>query len=66
MAPTVQEKSRHDLTNQLAIIHGFAEILLADAEADDPRRRDFQDIRAAAEAALELVARVYPDIPAAQ
>ena len=34
------DKSRHDFKNQLAIIRGFAEILLDEAAAGDPRRRD--------------------------
>jgi hypothetical protein len=54
------DKSRHDFKNQLAIILGFAEILLAEAEAGDPRRRDLEEIHKAAVAALDLLARVYP------
>ena len=33
------DKSRHDFKNQLAIIRGFAEILLDEAAVGDPRRR---------------------------
>ena len=54
------DKSRHDFKNQLAIILGFAEILLAEAAADDPRRRDLEEIHKAAGAALDLLARVFP------
>lgn len=54
------DSSRHDLRNQLAIIRGFSEILLADAADDDPRRGDFEEIHKAAVAALNLVARLYP------
>ena len=54
------DKSRHDFKNQLAIILGFAEILLAEAEAGDPRRRDLEEIHKDAVAALDLLARVYP------
>jgi signal transduction histidine kinase len=54
------DKSRHDFKNQLAIILGFAEILLAEAAAGDPRRRDLEEIHKAAVAALDLLARVFP------
>lgn len=47
---------RHDFKNQLAIIRGFAEILLAEAVTGDPRRSDFEAIRQAASAALDLLA----------
>jgi signal transduction histidine kinase len=55
------DKNRHDFKNQLAIIRGFAEILLDEAAADDPRRRDLEEIHKAAVAALALLTRVYPD-----
>ena len=54
------DKFRHDFKNQLAIITGFAEILLADTAADDPRRPDLEEIRKASVTALDLLARVYP------
>jgi hypothetical protein len=56
---TVDDKCRHDFKNQLAIILGFSEILLADAAAD-PRRRDLEEIHRAAVTALNLLARMYP------
>jgi signal transduction histidine kinase len=52
------DKTRHDFKNQLAIIQGFAELLLADAPADDPRRDDFAEISKAAMTALDLLARI--------
>lgn len=52
------DKVRHDFKNQLAIIRGFAEILLAEAAAADPRRRDLEEIHRAAVAALELLNRL--------
>ena len=58
---TDDDKSRHDFKNQLAIIRGFAEILLAEAAAADPRRRDLEEIHKAAVTALDLLARLYPD-----
>ena len=45
----------HTLRNQLAIILGYAELLLQDATEDDPRREDFEEILKAARAALQLV-----------
>jgi signal transduction histidine kinase len=54
------DKTRHDFKNQLAIIRGFAEILLAEAAEDDPRRRDLEEIYKAAVAALDLLAGMYP------
>jgi hypothetical protein len=55
------DSSRHDFKNQLAIIRGFAELLLAKAAADDPRRRDLEEIHKAALTALDLLARLYPE-----
>ena len=55
------DKNRHDFKNQLGIILGFSSVLLADAKAGDPRRGDFEEIHKAATAALDLLARLYPD-----
>jgi signal transduction histidine kinase len=55
------DENRHDFKNQLAIIRGFAEILIGEAAIDDPRRRDLEEIHKAAVTALDLLARVYPD-----
>ena len=55
------DKNRHDFKNQLAIIRGFAEILLEEAAVGDPRRRDLEEIHRAAVTALDLLTRVYPD-----
>lgn len=46
---------RHDVKNQLAIILGFSELLLADMPDDDPRRPDLAEIRGATEIAMQLV-----------
>ena len=58
------DKSRHDFKNQLAIIRGFAEILLTESPAGDPRRRDLEEIHKAAVTALVLLARVFPNTEA--
>jgi CheY-like chemotaxis protein len=55
------ETLRHDFKNQLAVIRGFAEILLAEAAPADPRRVDFEEIRKAAVTALDLLARLHPE-----
>jgi hypothetical protein len=52
---SVNPKIRHDVKNQLAIILGFSELLLADLAADDPRRPDLTEIRGATEIAMQLV-----------
>ena len=57
---TDDETIRHDFKNQLAIIRGFAEILLADVATVDPRRRDLEAIHKAAVTALDLLASTYP------
>jgi len=58
---TDDDKNRHDFKNQLGIILGFSEVLLAEAADDDPRRGDFEEIHKAATAALDLLERLYPD-----
>jgi hypothetical protein len=55
------DKHRHDFKNHLAIILGFAEILVAETPDEDPRRRDLEEIHKAAVTALALLARVFPD-----
>ena len=57
------DKDRHDFKNQLSIILGFSEILLAEAADGDPRRGDLEEIHKAAAAALALLARMYPEPP---
>ncbi len=57
---TQDDKSRHDFMNQLTIIRGFAEILIAGAQPGDVRRGDFEEIHKAAVTALTLLARMCP------
>ena len=40
--------SIHQLSNHLAVIVGFVELMLAEAAPDDPRRNDLMEVRAAA------------------
>jgi signal transduction histidine kinase len=51
----VESKALHDLKNQLGIILGFSELLLADMTTDDPRRPDVTEIRTATLNAMQLV-----------
>ncbi len=60
------EQIRHDLKNQLAVIRGFAAILLADAAPTDPRLSDFEEVHKAAQTALDLLERLAPALPIAQ
>ena len=50
---TDYDKSRHDFANHLTVILGFTDILLETAEGAD--RRDLEEIRRAARAALDLL-----------
>ena len=52
---SAESKATHDLKNQLGIILGFSELLLADMTADDPRRPDVTEIRTATLSAMQLV-----------
>ena len=46
----------HALSNHLAVILGFVELLLADLPPEAPRRNDLLEIRAAAVQAARIVA----------
>jgi hypothetical protein len=54
------ENPSHAFKNQLTIIRGFSELLIAETPDGDPRRRDLEEIHKAAMAALDLLARLYP------
>jgi hypothetical protein len=58
------ENPSHAFKNQLTIIRGFSELLIAETPDGDPRRRDLEEIHKAAMAALDLLARLYPAGPA--
>ena len=57
---TQDEHARDAIQDQLAIIQGYVELLLADAAANDPRRSDLEQIRDAAATALTLIAGGKP------
>jgi hypothetical protein len=48
----------HQLKNHLSIVVGFCDLLLNDLPHDDEKRVDLQEMRKAAQAALDLI----PDI----
>lgn len=45
----------HYIKNQLAIILGFADLLLEESPSDDHRRDDIVEIRAAAQATMDKI-----------
>jgi hypothetical protein len=47
----------HDMKNYLGIVLGYANLLLDDMPADDPRRGDLDKIRKAGDAAIARLAR---------
>ena len=61
MAMDRPRELEHALKNYLAIILGFAELLLHDAAPDDPRLADLREIHKAATAAVDLVTRLGAD-----
>ena len=58
------DRIRHDFRNQLAIIRGYVEMMLAEAPADHPYRPDLQEIDAAAVSALALLASLRAETEA--
>lgn len=55
MSSLTSSRWRHDITNQLGIILGFAELLLDEMDPGDARRADVKEIAAAAQKALDLI-----------
>ena len=60
---TEDAKHLHDFKNQLGIILGFSDLLMAETADSDQRRGDFEEIHRAATAALDLLARLFPNNP---
>ena len=48
-------KCVHDMKNMLGIVIGYANLLLDEMPADDPRRPDVDEIRKAGESAVTLL-----------
>lgn len=49
------DEFEHALRNQVAVILGFAELLLIDLTPDDSRTHDVREIQRAGRTALELI-----------
>jgi signal transduction histidine kinase len=56
----------HDMKNFLGVIIGYANLLLDEMPADDPRRADIDEIRKAGENALALVEKSGEGAPASE
>jgi signal transduction histidine kinase len=54
----------HDLNNQLAVILNYANFVLEDTPADDPRREDLLEIQRAAQRARDVVLELLDAPPA--
>ena len=60
---TMSRDPKHELNNKLAIVIGFADVLLDEIEAGDRRRADVEQILKAAHSAIALLPQlaVRPD-----
>jgi signal transduction histidine kinase len=54
----------HDLNNQLAVILNYANFVLEDTPADDPRREDLLEIQRAARRARDVALQLLSERPA--
>jgi hypothetical protein len=54
---TLDGPSVHALSNHLAVILGFIELVIAETPANDPRRADLKEIRDAAVEAARIIGR---------
>ena len=52
----------HALSNHLAVILGFIELVLQDTDPNDPRRDDLSEIRNAAIEAAKIIGRPVGDL----
>jgi signal transduction histidine kinase len=55
----------HDLNNQLAVILNYANFVLQDTPADDPRREDLLEIQRAAKRARDVTLGLLAQEPPA-
>lgn len=58
----LDDATLHALSNSLAVILGFIELVLAETPAGDPRRQDLMEIRDAALEASRLIGRPVPEV----
>ena len=57
MMTTLDGPAVHALSNHLAVILGFIELVLSQTKPDDPRRKDLLEIRTAAREAARIIGR---------
>ena len=57
MMTTLDGPAVHALSNHLAVILGFIELVLSQTKPDDPRREDLLEIRNAAKEAARIIGR---------
>ena len=60
---TLDGPAVHALSNHLAVILGFIELVLGETKPDDPRRADLIEIRDAALEAAKLLGRPLGEAP---
>jgi signal transduction histidine kinase len=58
-------KAVHDLNNQLAVILNYANFVVEDTPADDPRREDLLEIQRAARVARDVALEMLAELPRA-
>ncbi|HKP20701.1 MAG TPA: hypothetical protein VJT68_04250 [Thermoleophilaceae bacterium] len=58
-------KAVHDLNNQLAVILNYANFVIEDTPADDPRREDLLEIQRAAKRARDVALEMLEELPRA-
>ena len=57
--PGLDAEAVHTLSNHLAVILGFVELVLADMSPEDPRHADLVEIREAAHECARIVNRSH-------
>lgn len=62
-APQLDGSALHALSNHLAVILGFIELVLSETAPDDPRRADLAEIRDAAVEAARIIGRPIVEPP---
>jgi hypothetical protein len=57
--PGLKPEAVHALSNHLAVILGFIELVLTDTQPDDPRHADLVEIRQAANECARIVSEAH-------
>jgi len=61
--PGLDRAAVHALSNHLAVILGFIELVLSETSADDPRKGDLQEIQQAAHECARIVSQSHIGAP---